>query len=519
MGDIMDHIEEGILTINSDLSINREYSSFLETIFGKKDLSGKNILQLVYPTGNLKEKNELKEYLNILFTNFSTSVDILRSLNPIQFLEQAYSEEKGEVSVKYLHFDFVRIMMDKKLSKIMVIIKNLTESVKKERELVRQKLDYEEELERISALLKMPKVELESFLSKCERSAQKVESFFKGGQDNILKNSRDMDIILSDLHSLKGEANLYELKQLGAKIHHLEEQIKEIQKALKNRDNQDAVEQGSMSQLMDIMVAISNYKISTKNLKDTKNRMIQRVREEEKGLPHDQSQILKEFMPRVQKLHDELSLIIGSYSDSKDENPFPKKEIWLDNLVPFLSKRMAEMEEKGESRKIFPLQINNSLTYDDISHLSDIKSSVIHLLQNALVHGIEPPLERIREGKSERGKISLTLQKKNGFFEIWVEDDGRGINLERIRSVLNNKTEMSQDEIEKLTLMDAIKIIFKSGFSSLDSADQMAGHGIGMDAVRRQVQDHRGKLMVRNKPYKGLAVCISIPSEVLTQKR
>lgn len=519
IGDIMDHIEEGILTINIDLSMNRVYSGFIETIFGKSNLAGKNFLQLVYPTGKIKEKNDLKEFIHILFTNFSTSDEVLKSLNPIENLEHAYSEEKGEVLVKYLQFEFVRIMLQRKLTKVMVIIKDMTETVKKERQHAKVRLEYEEELERISALLKMPKKELEDFLVKCDNTAFYIESFFSTGIETISAKTEELLKLLGDLHSLKGEANLYGLKQLAIKIHALEGKSKHVIDSLGKEKQEifDPTDDSNkfMNQIMEIMVAISDFRISIRHLKETKNKMIARVREEETGQAASQKYFPQDFLPKARKLKEALGHILNAFDTTPSDNSTNKKESWLDNLVPLINKRIDELNEKGEVRKIFSPEINNDLSFGEISNLSVVKASVIHLVQNSLVHGIEPPLERVREGKNEKGKIKLSFQKNDNYYEIWVEDDGQGIILEKIKKALSAKSKMKREEIDKLTLKDAIKVIFRSGFTSLDSADQIAGRGIGMDAIRRQVQDYNGRLLVRNRPGKGLVVCLSFSIDAI----
>ncbi|MCB1320402.1 MAG: hypothetical protein KDK34_09125, partial [Leptospiraceae bacterium] len=100
-------------------------------------------------------------------------------------------------------------------------------------------------------------------------------------------------------------------------------------------------------------------------------------------------------------------------------------------------------------------------------------------------------------------------------YRITVEDDGAGIDLERIKAVLRRQKHPDADQLDQLQINDAIRIIFHSGFSSAENVSTVAGRGIGMDAVRRLVRQYHGKISVTNRPGRGLAVALIIPTEAI----
>ena len=87
MNDIMENISEGILTINQDFTINKEYSNFLKSTFNINDLAGRDFTDIIYSSSDVKGKQALSEYLNMLFENETASEGVLRELNPIETIE------------------------------------------------------------------------------------------------------------------------------------------------------------------------------------------------------------------------------------------------------------------------------------------------------------------------------------------------------------------------------------------------------------------------------------------------
>jgi len=512
MTDIMDNIEEGILTIDRDYRINQEYSGFIEKIFGKKDLAGKNFIDLIYFSGNEEKRKELEEYLEILFTNVTTSDEVLAELNPIKHFEHAFFEVEGEVDVKYLHFNFVRIYMEERLLKIMVIVRDLTDEIVKERQRVQERIEHEEELERISALIRIPNQELDDYLVRCVALSFRMEEFFGRHRGLVESDNMDLKGIRTDLHSLKGEARLYNLNKFAEMIHRMEDRIARVYR--KDETPGSDEEPDSMNVKMEIMLTISEFNIYIQNIKETRNRIVEKVREEEEISKLTDSSVLREFFPKLHSLNRDLNLIINSMSRFEDNSDNIIKYSWAGDLDSFLQRAADEMKKKGRVRKLNPLVITSSLSEREIFNLSPFRASVIHLLQNALIHGIEDPENRLAQGKNEKGTIRLGFTRggpHNGTVDITVEDDGSGINISRIQDVLRHKNEMSHEEIQGLTAQEAIKLIFMDGFSSETDIDVASGRGVGMEAVRKTVNEYGGKIRVRNNPGRGLTIVLSVP--------
>lgn len=145
----------------------------------------------------------------------------------------------------------------------------------------------------------------------------------------------------------------------------------------------------------------------------------------------------------------------------------------------------------------------------DKSMVEKIADPLMHLVRNSLDHGLEPPQERLAAGKAASGKLTLSAKHETGAILIRIEDDGRGINKERVlqrawnRGLIEQGVTPSDDTINMM--------IFEPGFSTAEQVTNLSGRGVGMDVVRRNIEALRGSIKLNNDPGKGLQVDIRLP--------
>jgi two-component system chemotaxis sensor kinase CheA len=145
----------------------------------------------------------------------------------------------------------------------------------------------------------------------------------------------------------------------------------------------------------------------------------------------------------------------------------------------------------------------------DKSMVEKIADPLMHLVRNSLDHGLEPPQERIAAGKPGVGKLVLSARHETGAILIRIEDDGRGINRERVLQRAWNRGLVEQGVVPG---DDAINmLIFEPGFSTAEQVTNLSGRGVGMDVVRRNIESLRGSIYLNSNPGKGLQVDIRLP--------
>ncbi len=146
----------------------------------------------------------------------------------------------------------------------------------------------------------------------------------------------------------------------------------------------------------------------------------------------------------------------------------------------------------------------------DRAILDDIADPLVHLLRNALAHGIEPPDERERNGKSREGQIALTAIQERATVAIRVSDDGRGIDRQKILSEAKERG-LVGPEVDTLSDEMMLRVLARPGFSTAESVSAVAGRGVGIDAVVAQLRVLGGGLEIRSEPREGTTFTLRLP--------
>jgi two-component system chemotaxis sensor kinase CheA len=168
-------------------------------------------------------------------------------------------------------------------------------------------------------------------------------------------------------------------------------------------------------------------------------------------------------------------------------------------MVHELSQRLAkkvELRMVGESTEL------------DRGLIEKISDPLTHLVRNAIDHGLEPPEARVAAGKPEQGTLRLRASQRGGNIVIEVSDDGRGLDRERIVARARQRGTVIGDGASDAEVW---QIIFEPGFSTAEQVTDLSGRGVGMDVVRRNIQELGGTIELASVPGEGTAVTVSVP--------
>lgn len=169
--------------------------------------------------------------------------------------------------------------------------------------------------------------------------------------------------------------------------------------------------------------------------------------------------------------------------------------------------------EKG---KDIDFEIEGKETCADKKIIEEIKTPLIHILRNAIDHGIETKEDRLMAGKSPVGKILLSAKQDDNKVIIDVVDDGQGFNLEKIKDRAVSRGFLTQEDIDSMSDEAIMNIIFWPGFTTGDSITSISGRGIGLDVVKTKISQLNGKVKVISEFGKGSCVHIEIPVTLTT---
>jgi len=172
--------------------------------------------------------------------------------------------------------------------------------------------------------------------------------------------------------------------------------------------------------------------------------------------------------------------------------------------MPRLVREVANMT--GKQARLVMDGENTEVDKTVIERLSD---PITHMLRNAIDHGLESPEERRAAGKNPEGVVRLAALHRSGRIVIEVQDDGKGINRERVFSIAVKKGLISPDV--QLTDEEIDNLIFLPGFSTADKISDVSGRGVGMDVVKRSVQALGGRISITSRPGLGSTFTLSLP--------
>ena len=149
--------------------------------------------------------------------------------------------------------------------------------------------------------------------------------------------------------------------------------------------------------------------------------------------------------------------------------------------------------------------------------LQAMKEPVIHLVRNAVDHGVEPPDVRARAGKPRRGRVTVTVRAlESNRIEIAVSDDGRGIDLAQVRAAAARARLLSAEQAETLSDDEALALVYRSGLSTSPVITAVSGHGLGLAIVRERVGQLGGTLRLETSADAGTTVRAVVPAAIAT---
>ena len=147
----------------------------------------------------------------------------------------------------------------------------------------------------------------------------------------------------------------------------------------------------------------------------------------------------------------------------------------------------------------------------DKTMIEDLSDPIIHLIRNAVDHGVEGPQERLAAGKPEKSQVRLEARQEGDHIVLIVADDGKGMNAERLRAKALEKGLITDEEANTMDERQSFNLVFLPGFSTMEVASDVSGRGVGMDVVRTNIQKLNGSIEIKSSPGKGTSFVISLP--------
>ena len=176
------------------------------------------------------------------------------------------------------------------------------------------------------------------------------------------------------------------------------------------------------------------------------------------------------------------------------------------NRFPRMIRQLAR-----DLHKNVEVEIIGADTELDRTVIDEIGDPLVHLIRNAMDHGIEVPEQRIKNGKSEQGTITLEAYHSGNYVIIEISDDGAGIHKEKVLASAIEKGVVKQEEAHLLNDQQVYELIMASGFSTSETISEVSGRGVGLDVVKNTIETLGGSISIDASPGKGSTFSIQLP--------
>lgn len=183
------------------------------------------------------------------------------------------------------------------------------------------------------------------------------------------------------------------------------------------------------------------------------------------------------------------------------------------NSLPRLVRDLATATGKQAA-----LEIRGETTELDRKVLELISDPLVHLIRNAVDHGLEPPDERIAQGKPPTGLIQVSAESSGNEVRISIQDDGRGIDPARIRNRAIELGLLTAGRADQLDTQETLDLIFQPGFSTATNVTEISGRGVGMDIVRANLLELGGQVRIDSTIGQGTIITLTIPLTLITSR-
>lgn len=187
----------------------------------------------------------------------------------------------------------------------------------------------------------------------------------------------------------------------------------------------------------------------------------------------------------------------------------------LDSIFSTFPRAIRDLAVRSNKR--VNLQIAGESVEIDQGVAETLVEPLVHLLNNAVAHGIESPEEREAAGKPESGQITILARQSGNEIRIEVVDDGRGINTEIVKETAVQRGVTTQAEADAMGSAEILEMIFRPGFSTHSDVDDMAGRGIGMNVVQDTLRRLTGSIRIHTEVGKGTRFILSLPVRIAVQ--
>ncbi len=504
IGTMLQNLQQGILTVNRDGTVHKEYSAFLEEILDTQDIAGNDAVKLIFSDSNLS--SDLLDQMEVSIANFMGEGVFSFEMNEDSLVKEARIRTVSGRD-KDLEYSWSAILSEDNdtIEKLLVSIRDVTQMKALSAESQRQKL----QLQKVAELIRVKPDAFFGFVASGRKYLHANRELLSDDACAGEGIQTSVAVLFRNMHTIKGNARTLGLAGVAAKAHDAEQKYDQIRKGeqldfnvselLKDLESVES----ELNAYVEVSERILGRSLSEGFEGGTDGRAIRlSVGKAVKLLRELDWNDLVRSQDQVRVALDEIQSIF-TVSVSQVFHPLVES---VSDLAASLVKPVPHFVLDGSDVRVTSA----------VSQL--IRDVFSHLIRNSLDHGIESASVRTERGKDPTGSIHVSVVDLDEALEIVMKDDGQGLNLERIRS---KGVESGVFREGQEYLPEAIaELIFQSGVSTAEKVSDISGRGVGMDAVRTFLLQAGGGILICLDPVSPFAGpgCMSFSWKIRMRK-
>jgi two-component system, chemotaxis family, sensor kinase CheA len=474
--DILRTVKDGLFLLDQNFVIGSAYSAALETLFQRKDFAGLAFEELLKNVVSERTLATALKYVKILWAE-RTNEKLVKTINPLGEVEVHLDGGNGKFDTRYLQFDFHRVRVDGEMTHVLVAVSDVTARVDLAHELQASQNQAQGQVDTLLGILHIDPAQLASFLNDSNAAMKMINAVLREPtrEDGVFR--KKLDTLFRQVHSVKGEAAALGLSSIESRAHAFEEDLKSLREkpALSGND------------FLPLVIKLDDL------------------------LTHLQS--VSDLVARLSRLHighhEVVHTITAVLEEEKQKQKGGKADSGVAATLQQLVARVARENNKEATLHCTGL--------DEVpeDYRRAVKDIGIQALRNAIVHGIESPAARSIAGKPPQGTVRLSFQDLgDAGYKLIVEDDGQGLSTERIKEAALKKGFITPERALTLDTKQVFSLLFKTGFSTVETATKDAGRGVGMNVIADLTNQMGGRVSVATSNGKFTRLTMTLPRAV-----
>ncbi len=505
ISDILNNLEHGLFTINLDGTINNEYSVITKKILKIDDIQSSSISEILRM--NTRQSKAFHTWLDLVKRCHSQiRWQKLSKLAPVQEIE--FTDDPGKIeNSSFVSLSYQCIYgNDKQLSKIMILAMDITETRLKDLNMAAERQRHENDIKailnianatanEIREFIEDTAVRLDELISQVQLHMDKVirqREVYPDGEDYVIDNEA-IDTLYRNIHTIKSNCSSYGFDFFATIAHQTEDLLENLRQPVTSRRQEE---------LQTIKVFFDKMNIALDEIRQ-KVKLIY-------GEWDENTVLIPEC--HVNTIIDKCNILSNDSHSTTVQDLIDecKKLAWKPLGVLLRKYQKSALLAARKLHKNVEIIIKNAKQFFNPIVITRLDEILLHLIQNAVDHGIESPEIRDELGKS-CGKIYIEIDIIDEFCFLVVSDDGRGIDVEMLLTNAVNKKVITPEEAVKMSNDEKIALLFKNHLSTSKLVNEVSGRGMGMDIIKHRIETLGGTITTNSIFGQGTTFCIKVP--------